>query len=45
MLLNKLVKNEKVKIGIVVALCVLLLCFNIPEFVRLMNFGLTYYRI
>lgn len=45
MLLNKLIKNEKVKIGIVIAICVILLCFNIPGFARIINFSLTYYRI
>ncbi len=44
LLLDKVIKNIKVKHIIMLALCLILLCFNVPEFIRIVKFGLTYYR-
>ena len=44
LLIDKLIKNDKIKTILLFAIVIILLFFNIPEFLRIVKFGLTYYR-
>ncbi len=42
-LIGNLIKNKELKVIVIVSICVLLLCYNIPEFLRIVAFGVFYY--
>ena len=42
-LIGNLIKNKKLKVIVIVSICVLLLCYNIPEFLRIVAFGINFY--
>lgn len=43
LLIDKLIKNQKIKTGVIIILCLILLVINVPEFINILKFGLYYY--
>ncbi len=45
LLIDKLIKNARLKYIIIITLSLILLYFNLKEFINIIKFGLTYYKI
>ena len=45
MFIDKLIKSDKLKNALVVMICLFLLFVNIPEFLNIIMFGISYYPI
>ena len=43
LLINKIIKNDKYRILLMSFLCIIMLIFNIPEFIKIIKFGIMYY--
>ena len=45
MFINKIIKNDKIKTGIILLMCIVFCLVNIPEFIKIFEFGLEFYKI
>ena len=43
LLIDKLIKNDKIKKIIIIIICLILLLINIPELINIINFGIAHY--
>lgn len=43
LLIDKIIKNSKIKFGILSIICIILVIINVPEFINILKFGLAYY--
>ena len=45
MFVNKIIKNDKIKTGIILLICIVFCLVNISEFIKIFEFGLEFYKI
>lgn len=43
--IDRLIKNDKIKNVLIVIICICMLVLNIPEFLNIIKFGISYYAV